>query len=76
MVKHHFRAGRSVYRQASVSESDHRTCGHPGLLWEGIPAEMGPNMAGYRLGKEAPSLDAIKMVFKAKKAGAVLIPTR
>lgn len=50
-----------------MSESDHRTCGRPGRLWEGIPAETDLNMADYRLGKEAPSLKAIKMVFKEER---------
>jgi hypothetical protein len=67
-LKHHFHAGRSVYRQASVSESDHRTCGRPGRPWEDIPAETVLNTVGFRPSKEAPSLKVVESVMNEESS--------
>lgn len=47
--------GRSVYRQASVSESDRRTCDRPGPHGRYGPDERAHESTCYRLNMDVPS---------------------
>lgn len=53
-LKHHYHAGRSVYRQASVIEIGRRTYGRPGRRGEDGPAEAGRDEVCYHLDKYSP----------------------